>query len=135
MKKKGLNYGENFRIIYPFPVFPEPDLVTIGHGVLISGNVVFVTHDGSSHVVRTLNPELKKISTKRPIKVGNNVFIGNRSLIMSGVKIGNNVIIGANSIVTKDIPDNMVVAGMPAKQLMTLEEYTEKYKLKYGGNR
>ena len=49
------------------------------------------------------------------VKIGNNVFIGMKSTILKGVRIGNNVIIGANSLVNKDVPDNCVVAGNPAK--------------------
>ena len=47
---------------------------------------------------------------------------------MPGVNIGNNVIIGANSTVTHDVPDNMVVAGSPARIICTLEEYLQKEK-------
>ena len=47
--------------------------------------------------------------------IGNNSVIGVRSIILPGVKIGNNVIVGAGSVVTKDIPDNSIVAGNPAK--------------------
>ncbi len=47
--------------------------------------------------------------------IGNNCFIGGRSLIMPGVKIGDNCVVGAGSIVTKDVPDNSAVAGNPAK--------------------
>ncbi len=49
--------------------------------------------------------------------VGDNCFIGGRTLILPGVKIGNNCVIGAGSIVTSDIPDNCVAAGNPAKIL------------------
>ena len=48
-------------------------------------------------------------------EIGNNVYIGAGALIMNPVKIGNNVTIGAGAVVTKDIPDNAVVAGNPAK--------------------
>lgn len=47
---------------------------------------------------------------------------------MPGVTIGNNVIIGAGAIVTKDIPDNSVAVGIPAKPIETIEEYVEKNK-------
>lgn len=50
------------------------------------------------------------------------------SIILKGVRVGNNVIIGAGSLVNKDIPDNSVVAGNPAKVIMSLGEYYEKRK-------
>lgn len=62
------------------------------------------------------------------VKIGNNVFIGMKSTILKGVHIGNNVIIGANSLVNKDVPDNCVVAGNPARVVMSLEQYYEKRK-------
>lgn len=51
-----------------------------------------------------------------------------KTTILKGVNIGNNVIIGANSLVNKDIPDNCVAAGNPAKVIMTLDEYYSKRK-------
>jgi acetyltransferase-like isoleucine patch superfamily enzyme len=50
-------------------------------------------------------------------KIGENCFIGGRSLIMPGVEIGNNCVVGAGSVVTKSVPDRCVVAGNPAKIL------------------
>jgi acetyltransferase-like isoleucine patch superfamily enzyme len=52
-------------------------------------------------------------------KIGNNCFIGINSIIMPGVTIGNEVIIGAGSVVTKNIPDNCIAAGNPAKIIKT----------------
>lgn len=50
-----------------------------------------------------------------PINIGDNVWFGGNCVVLSGVNIGNNVIVGAGSVVTKDIPDNAVVAGNPAR--------------------
>ena len=55
--------------------------------------------------------------------IGNNVFIGAGAKIIGNVKVGNNVIIGANSVVTKDIPDNAIVGGCPARVLSMNGEY------------
>lgn len=51
----------------------------------------------------------------RPIDIGNDVWIGARSIIMDGVKIGHGAIVAANSVVTKDVPEYAIVAGIPAK--------------------
>lgn len=64
------------------------------------------------------------------INIGNNVFVGAYSVILPNTKIGNNVVIGANSIVTKDIEENSVVAGNPAKFICTYDEYINKNKEK-----
>jgi acetyltransferase-like isoleucine patch superfamily enzyme len=51
------------------------------------------------------------------------VFIGNNSIILPDITVGNNVVIGAASVVTKNIPDNVVVVGIPAKIIRTIDEY------------
>ncbi|KAJ2082220.1 hypothetical protein H4R24_001741 [Coemansia sp. RSA 988] len=51
----------------------------------------------------------------RPIKIGNNVWVGGGAIIMPGVTIGDGVTIGAGAVVTKDVPDNVVVVGNPAR--------------------
>ena len=58
-------------------------------------------------------------SIKAYVHIGSNSIIGVRSIIMPGVRIGNQVIIGSGSIVTKDIPDNCLVVGNPAKIIKT----------------
>ena len=63
---------------------------------------------------------LGKKDGKRPI-VGNNVTIGCHACVIGGVHIGDNVIIGAGSVVVKDVPDNCVVAGNPAKIIKFIE--------------
>ena len=61
-----------------------------------------------------------------PITVGNNVWIGAGVCVMPGVTIGNNVVIGSGSVVVKDIPDNVVAVGKPAKVIKTLD--AEKFR-------
>lgn len=55
-------------------------------------------------------------------KIGNNVYISAGARILGGITIGNNVIIGANSVVIKDVPDNSIVAGVPAKIIKTVDK-------------
>lgn len=106
----------------------EPYLITIGNRTRINKNVQFITHDGSLWVVRNLYPEYKDADLIKPIKVGSNVQIGSNAMILPGVTIGNNCIVGAGAVVTHDVPDNSVVAGVPARYIESLEEYVEKNK-------
>ena len=71
------------------------------------------------------------IGSSGKVKIGNNVFVGANSTILKGVSIGNNVIIGANSLVNKEVPDNVVIAGNPARVIMSIEEYYQKEKRVY----
>lgn len=98
-----------------------PYLIDIGNNVTISKSTI-LAHDAST------KKELGKSKVGR-VKIGDNVFIGFDSIIMPNTKIGNNVVIGARSIVTKDIPDNVVVAGNPLKVICTYDEYILKNKL------
>lgn len=95
----------------------------MGSNVHITQGVKFITHDGGTLVFRNLIPDLE---ITKPITVGNDVYIGNNVMIMPGVNIGNKVIIGAGAIVTKDIPDNSVAVGVPARVIKTADEYFDK---------
>lgn len=81
--------------------------VMIGHGVSILTN----THNHSD----ISTPMNQQGLSKAPVNIGNNVWIGAKATITLGVSIGDNVIIGANAFVNKDIPDNVIVGGIPAK--------------------
>ena len=127
-----VHLGHNVQIIGP--VHPniwssEPYLITIGDNTTISFDTVFITHCGETRVLRNLasTERDKQTVIYKPIKVGTNCFIGCRCTILPGVTIGNNVIIGAGSIVNKDIPDNMVCAGVPAKVICSIDEYKLKH--------
>lgn len=100
----------------------EPYLIEIGDHVQITNDVRFFTH-GGGWVFRERDP---KFDTFGKIKIHNNVYIGNCTMILPGVTIGNNVVIGAGSIVSKSIPDNVVVAGNPAKIVCTIDDFFVK---------
>ncbi len=121
LKKRGLLVGENCSINRSCIIDPTHCwLISIGHNVTITANVNILAHDASTK--RHLN--YSKIGK---VIIEDNVFIGVNSIILPGVKIGKNSIIAAGSVVTKDVPDNVVVAGNPIKIICTVEEYLKKH--------
>lgn len=86
--------------------------VKIGNKVAISRNVVI--RDSDSHQI--LNSNHKPTQS---IEIGDHVWIGLNVTILKGVKIGNGAIIGAGSVVNKDIPENCLAVGVPAKVIKT----------------
>ena len=125
--KNGLTVGKDVSIVGDVDFGSEPYLISLGDRVRVSFGVTFITHDGGTWAFRDL-PEHKDVIKYGKIKVGSNTFIGARSIIMPGVTIGERCVIGCGSIVTKDIPDNSVVCGVPAEYIMSTSEYAEKCK-------
>lgn len=85
-------------------------MISIGNRVLISFDVSFITHDGATFVIHK-DEAYKDIYKFGRIQVGDNCFIGAKSIFLPSVKIGNNCIIAAGSVVTKNIPDGEVWGG------------------------
>ncbi len=121
-RKLGVAVGENCRI-YTRNFGSEPFLVTIGNQVTVTGGVTFVTHEGAGILFRDRKGRRYHYA---PIVIGDNVFIGIRSIILPGVKIGNNVIIAAGSVVSKSVPDNAIVGGIPAKIIGKYQDLESK---------
>ena len=127
MRKKGAKIGDRVTIFFPKTTFIDmtrPWLIEIGNDVQITDGVTILTHGYDWAVLKGVYGEI--LGSSGGVKIGNNVFIGTKTTILKGVTIGNNVIIGANSLVNKDIPNNCVVAGNPARVITTLEEYYHK---------
>ncbi|MGL4673104.1 DapH/DapD/GlmU-related protein, partial [Cetobacterium sp.] len=57
----------------------------------------------------------------KPVKIGNNVWIGGRSVICPGVTLGDNVVVAAGSVVTKSFPNNCIIGGNPAKTIRMID--------------
>ncbi|MFG6497121.1 sugar O-acetyltransferase [Fictibacillus sp. UD] len=116
---KNISIGRNTFINYNC-VFLDNNKITIGENVLIAPNVQIYT---ASHPIKVserinTNPQQNEAPYRtytKPVKIGNNVWIGGNSVILPGVSIGNHTVIGAGSVVTKSIPDNCVAAGNPCK--------------------
>ncbi|PWR07669.1 capsule biosynthesis protein CapG [Micromonospora acroterricola] len=105
----------------------EPWLITLGDNVYVTAGVQFVTHDGGTLILRRDHPDLEWTA---PISIGDDVYIGVRTIILPGVRIGDRCIVGAGSVVTRDIPDNSVAAGVPARVLKSTDEYLAIMKAK-----
>jgi acetyltransferase-like isoleucine patch superfamily enzyme len=87
--------------------------VKIGRECVIADRVMFIDFDHG--VVEVERPIRLQGIYKRDVNVGNNVWIGYGACILRGVTVGDNAVIGTNAVVTKDVPANAVVAGLPAK--------------------
>ena len=123
-EKTGVNFVKGGLYLYGNVEWgTEPWIITLGNNVHITDGVKFITHDGGTLLFRSKVPDLE---ITKPIVIGNDVYIGNNAILMPGVTIGNNVVIGAGAVVTKDIPDNSVAVGVPAKVIKTADEYFEK---------
>lgn len=90
-----------------------------GRGGLTIGNDTFLAFDSvilTEHHIYKKGQLIRKTGfTAVPTKIGSNVLVGAKAIIMPGVTIGDNVVIGANSVVTKNVPSKTTVAGIPAK--------------------
>ena len=118
-RKKGCRVGNNCRV-YIHDLGSEPNLISIGDNVTITGGVKLLTHDGSACLI-TQNG--KRLYNYGEINIGSNVFIGTNSIIMPNVSVVDNVIIGAGAIVTKSITESGVYVGAPAKYIKSFEEF------------
>lgn len=102
--------------------------MTIGNYTKITHGVVILTHGYSLSVLRRVYGEW--IGDGAETVIGENCFLGMNSVILMGTHLGNNVIVGAGSVVHGTFPDNVVIAGNPAKVICTLEEHYRKRKKK-----
>lgn len=125
-KGSGVKIGKHCDIQRNVSFGSEPYLIEIGDHVQLTTGVKIFTH-GGGWVLRQEHPSIDIFGK---VKIGNNVYVGNNSLIMPGVSIGNNVVVGAGSIVTKSVPDNSIIAGNPARIIGNFDDYKAK-SLKY----
>ena len=96
--------------------------ITIGDG-LLTGMYVLISDNCHGEIcadVLSIPPLDRQLESKGEVVIGNNVWIGDKVAILAGVHIGDGAIIGVNSVVTKDVPENCVVGGIPAKVIKIL---------------
>ena len=117
--RNGLTVGKNVTMGNDCMIDGYCWLISIGNHVALASKVQIIAHDASTRLF------LKHDKVGKVI-IGDDVFIGQSSIILPNVTIGNRVLIGAGSVVTKDIPSNSVAVGNPARVKYTLDEYLEK---------
>lgn len=95
--------------------FQDQGGIQIGDGTLIGHRVVIATLN------HAFNPSKRRDMLPKRVIIGKNVWIGSNATILPGVTIGDNAIIAAGAVVTKDVPSNVIVGGVPAKVIKSIE--------------
>lgn len=127
MKMKGVFHEMGNRVMITSRKIPlYSKLISIGNNVWIASGVEFVPHDVTHYMLNGMSDGHKYTEKIGCIEIGDNVFIGAGAKILYDVKVGNNVIIAAGALVNRDVPDNSVVGGVPARVIMSFDEYTSK---------
>ena len=116
---KKIYIGDNFTGNHNLTILDIKE-VYIGDNVMIGPNTLITT------VGHPISPMERRnhMAFAKPIHIGNDVWLGGNVTILPGVTIGNNVVVAAGAVVTKDIPNNCVVAGVPAKKIKDIEDDT-----------
>lgn len=112
---RNIEVGDEFLANYNVTIL-DIAKVTMGNNVWIGPGTLIAT------VNHPLNPagRRKHLGIAKPVHIGNDVWIGGNATILPGVTIGNNVVVAAGAVVTKDVPDNTLVGGVPAKKIKDL---------------
>lgn len=100
--------------------FQDQGGITIDDGALLGHNVVLVTLN------HCMNPEQRANLEPAPIHIGKNVWIGANAMVLPGVTIGDGAVIAAGAIVTKDVPANTIVGGIPAKKIKNVPRHEKQ---------
>ena len=111
---KNIHFGKNV-FLNTGCSFQDRGGITIGDGALIGMNVTIATLNHG------FSKETRNTTYSSPVVIGNNVWIGSNVTIIPGVTIGDNSVIAAGAVVTKDVPKNVVVAGVPAKKIKDID--------------
>ncbi len=117
---KNIHIGYNFTGNYNLTIL-DVEEVFIGNNVMIGPNTLIST---VNHPMTPVGRR-KHLGIAKKVHIGDDVWIGGNATILPGVHIGNNVIVAAGAVVTKDIPDNTLVGGVPARKIKDLKNDIE----------
>ncbi len=128
IERRGFIHGRNFNIEKGANIDRAfCKYISCGDNVTLAKDVYILAHDAS------MKKFLGKTKVGRVV-LGNNVFIGAKTIILPGVNIGNNVIVAANSCVSHNIPDGEIWGGVPATKIGTTKDFLDKHKKRINGN-
>ncbi len=121
------DYGRNITLgknvfINSACCFQDQGGITIGDNCLIGHEVVIATLD------HLLPAQARESMRPAPVVLGENVWVGSHATILPGVTIGSNAVVAAGAVVTRDVPPNTVVAGVPARVIKTIQNHFEEEK-------
>lgn len=111
-----IHVGDNFYANYDLIILDVCE-VRIGHNCFIAPRVSIFT---AGHPLDAPT-RISGLEFGKPVTIGDNAWIGGHAVINPGVTMGNNVVIAAGAVVTKDVPDDVVVAGVPARVIRHLK--------------
>ena len=112
---KNITFGNNVFLNFGCH-FQDQGGIYIGDGALLGSNVVLAT------INHNMDPDKRGDMTQLPIHIGKNVWIGANATILPGVTVGDGAVVAAGAVVTKDVANNCVVGGVPAKVLKKWEK-------------
>lgn len=124
LKRRGFFYqiGDDC-VIQNNVVVTDPKHVRLGNNVWLTGCTLF-GHDGSVSMLKKMTG--LSLDSVGKIDIHDNVFVGHWAIVMPGVTIGPNAIVAAGSVVTRDVPPNTIVGGVPAKPIGSLDDYIQR---------
>ncbi|AFQ45946.1 acyltransferase [Desulfosporosinus meridiei] len=101
-------------------------LIRFHNNIMVASNVTFLTHDVTHNILNKAFPDHKFTEKIGCIEIMDDVFIGANSTILYNVRIGPQAIVAAGSVVTKDVPENTIVGGNPARVIGIFDDYVKK---------
>lgn len=127
LRKSGVRVGRDVHLYSPWTIeidVQRPWMISIGDNVHITAYCSILQHDYSWSVIQRKTGHV--YGSCGEVSIGNNVFIGQKAIILKNTIIQDNVIIGAGSVVSGTLEANSVYAGVPARRIMSLESFEAK---------